>query len=91
MKRTLALVTILVVGVFSLPLAALPIGDGGEGWIPVIAFVGSAIIGAVVWSLGASPATPPLRRALAGAAFGLLATVVGFVIFWLLLSGLHGA
>ena len=94
-QRWIAVLILLVLGIFSLPLTAYFFDDQGtENWILPIAAVVMAGLGAVVGSLlpglaGASASRG--RAALVGAAVGIGALVVGVVAFFLLLSGFRGA
>ncbi len=95
MKRALAVVAILVAGILSLPLAAMPFSsEGSENWILPVALVLMAAVGAMV-SLAvpelAGPAAGTGRRAAIGAAVGIGAALVGTVVFFLLVSGVGGA
>jgi hypothetical protein len=94
-KRALALLVLLVLGVISLPLVASVLdGVGTENLIlPVqlalMAGVG-ALAGWAVPSLGGADATRR-RGTLFGAMIGLGAALLGLVIFFLLLNGISGA
>ena len=90
-QRLTGLLVLLVAGILSLPLsAALFDGEGSENWILPVALVVMAAIGA-----GLSFGLPALagetatagRRALVGAGWGVLASVVGVLVFWVLLNG----
>ena len=94
MQRALGLLVLLVAGLAALPLAALPFdGDGDESWIAPLAFGGIVVVGALVGLAlpGLTGAGTPLRRALLGALIGIAMTVVGLVVFFLLLNGFDGA
>jgi hypothetical protein len=86
---------LLVAGLLSLPLAVYLLDDQGtENWIVPVQLLVVAVIGAGVTL--ALPAlarvgAPTGRRALTGACWGLLASFVGVLVFWLLLSGFRGA
>lgn len=94
MKRWLAAGGLLVAGIFSLPLAALPFEESGEDWIFPLAVGGMAVLGA-----GVSMAVPelagedagPAKRLLVGAGIGVGGSLLGTAIFWFLISGLRGA
>jgi len=95
MSRIVALVVLLVLGVFSLPLVATFLdGDGAENWILPVALVLMALVGGLVGravpTLGGAEASRR-RGIVAGALLGLGAAVVGVVLFFLLISGLDGA
>lgn len=95
MQRVVGIVVLLGAGILSLPLTAAVL-DGGdtESWIVPVQLLLMAAIGAgVALALpGLAPgAATTGRRALTGAAFGLLAALVGLLVFWLLLSGFGGA
>ena len=95
LQRVVGALALLVAGMLSLPLAAFVLDDRGtENWILPVQLLVMAAIGA-----GATVALPalarggasPARRALTGAGWGLLAALVGVLVFWLLLSGFRGA
>lgn len=95
MKRLVACSVILLLGVVSLPLAALPLdGEGGENWIVPLQLGGMALVGALV-----SLAVPELagaradrrRRVGVGVGVGVAAALVGIFAFWLLVNGFDGA
>ena len=94
-QRVLGAVVLLATGIFSLPLsAALFDGEGSENWIAPVQLLVMAGIGA-----GLAVALPALaragastgRRAMTGMWWGLLAALVGVLVFWLALSGVGGA
>ena len=94
-QRVVGAVVLLVLGMLALPLsAALIDGEGAENWIIVLDLVAMAAFGAAV-----TIALPALagehasrgRRALTGMWWGLLAAIVGVVVFFLLLNGVGGA
>lgn len=94
-QRAVAVVVLLVAGILSLPVSAFFFdGEGSENWILPVALLAMAVLGAVVGRLlpglggaGASVA----RSAWIGAVVGVVASLAGFVIFFLLISGLDGA
>ena len=95
MSRIVALLVLLVLGLFSLPLVATFLdGDGAENWILPVALLLMALVGGLVGrsvpTLGGAEASPR-RGIVAGALLGLGAAVVGVVLFFLLISGLDGA
>jgi hypothetical protein len=94
-QRWIAVLILLVLGIFSLPVTAYFFDEQGtENWIIPIALVGMAALGAVVGSLlpGLAGASASRRRgALIGAAVGIGALAVGVVLFFLLISGFRGA
>jgi hypothetical protein len=94
-QRVVGGLVLLIAGMLSLPLAAYFLDDrGAENWIVPVQLLVMAAIGA-----GVAVALPALaragattgRRALTGVWWGLLAAVVGVLVFWLLLSGFGGA
>ncbi len=94
-QRVAGVVVLLVLGMLALPLSAAVIdGEGAENWIIVLDLVAMAAFGAAV-----TVALPALagggastgRRALTGVWWGLLAALVGVVVFFLLLNGIDGA
>jgi hypothetical protein len=94
-QRVVGALVLLVAGMLSLPLAAAVLdGEGTENWILPVQLVVMAAIGA-----GATTALPALagdpesttRRVVVGVGWGLLAAVVGVLVFWLLLNGFRGA
>ena len=94
-RRSAALVILLVLGVASLPVTAYFFDEQGtENWILPVAAVVMAVLGAVVGSLLpelAGRSASRRRGALVGAAVGISGLAVGAVVFFLLISGLRGA
>ena len=94
-QRVVGALVLLACGMLSLPLsAALLDGEGTENWIVPAQLVVMAGIGVgVTLALPAlaRAGAPTERRVLTGAWWGLLAALVGVVVFWLLISGLRGA
>jgi hypothetical protein len=94
-QRIAALVLLVVAGVLSLPLAAAFIdGEGNENFILPAQLLGMAVVGAVVGYLlpGLAGPTATTRRSVwVGVGVGLVLTVLGVVVFFLLLSGFDGA
>ena len=95
LQRVLAVVVLLVAGILSLPLVAAVLdGRGAENWIiPVDLLVMVAIGAGVAVALPAvaRAGEPTGRRAFAGVVWGVLAALIGLLVFWLLLSGFGGA
>ena len=94
-QRWTAVLILLVLGIFSLPVTAYFFDDeGSENWIVPVAVLLMAVLGAIVGSmlpgLAGSGATQQ-RGALIGAAVGVAMLVLGIVVFFLLLSGFEGA
>lgn len=93
-ERMLGVLVLVVAGIVSLPLAAAPFdSEGSENWIIPVQLGGMAVIGAAV-----SVAIPGLtgaetvgRRVVLGAAIGVLTSLVGVLVFFLLLNGFDGA
>lgn len=95
LQRIVGGLALLVAGVVSLPVAAFFLdGERTENWIVPVQLVAMAAIGAVV-ALALPDLVrddaPSTRRALTGAGLGLLAALVGVLVFWLLISGFDGA
>ena len=95
MRRVVALLVLLVLGVISLPLVASVLdGQGTENLILVVQLVLMALAGALAgWlvpALGGADASPR-RGIVIGALLGLGAAVFGLVIFFLLINGISGA
>jgi uncharacterized membrane protein len=94
-QRGVGVLVLLVAGMLSLPLAALLLdGQGTENWILPAQLLVMAGVGVGVTSLLpalARSGASTRRRAVTGAAWGLLAAVVGVLVFWLLISGFNGA
>jgi hypothetical protein len=94
-KRVVALVVLLVLGVLSLPLVAWVLdGEATENWIVPVQLLLMAVVGAVVGRLVpelAGAGATPRRAVVVGVLVGVGAAVLGLVIFFLLLSGLDGA
>ena len=94
-QRVVGIIVLLVTGMLSLPVAAaLFDGPATENWVIVIQLVAMAAIGA-----GLALALPALagagastgRRAMTGTWWGLLAALVGVLLFWVLINGFGGA
>ena len=94
-KRVVAVVVLLALGVLSLPLVAYVLdGEGTENWILPVQLLLMAVVGAVVGRLlpeVAGEGATPRRAVVVGALVGVGAAVLGLVVFFLLLSGLDGA
>jgi hypothetical protein len=94
-QRVVGVLLLLIVGMLSLPLAAYALGDRGtENWVLPLQLLAMAAIGAgVTLALPAlaRAGTPPGRRALTGVTWGIVAALIGVLVFWLLLSGIRGA
>lgn len=94
-QRVLGVVVLLVAGTLSLPATTSFLdAPGRENWIVPVQALVMALVGAA--SVLALPAlapsgASPVVRALVGAGWGLLAAVVGVLVFWLLINGLTGA
>ncbi|CUR59189.1 conserved membrane hypothetical protein [metagenome] len=94
-QRVVGVLVLLVAGMVSLPLSALVLDDQGtENWILpaqllVMAGIGAAVTAALPALARAGSSSG--RRALTGVGWGLLAAVVGVLVFWLLISGFDGA
>jgi len=95
LQRVVGVLVLLVAGMLSLPLAAYMLdGRGTENWIVPAQLLVMAVIGAgVTFALPALArmGAPTGRRALTGVCWGLLASSVGVLVFWFLLSGFRGA
>ncbi len=94
-QRVTGVAVLLATGVLSVPVAALLFdGQGTENWIIPVQLVAMAATGAAVTialpALAREGATTA-RRARTGLWWGLLAAVVGVLVFWLLLNGFRGA
>jgi hypothetical protein len=94
-QRVAALLLLFVLGIASLPLSALVLGDEGtENWILPAAAALVLLVGAAVGSVlpGLAGAGASRRRAAGvGAVAGVGMLVVGVVLFFLLLNGFSGA
>src|SRR5688572_10611125 len=94
-QRWAAVLLLLVLGIFSLPVAALfSDSEGSENWILPGAIALIVVLGALVGAALpgiAGPEASRARGALVGALVGVGMLVVGVVIFFLLLSGFDGA
>lgn len=95
LQRLVGVLALLVAGVLSLPVAAYFLDDRGtEDWIIPVQLLAMAAIGTGVTlalpALGRSHGSTA-RRVLTGAGLGLLAALVGVLVFWLLISGSGGA
>jgi hypothetical protein len=95
LQRVVGVVVLLVAGTMSLPVAASFLDDQGtENWIvPAQLLVMAAIGAGLACALPAlaRPGAPTGQRALTGGCWGLLAALVGVLVFWLLISGTRGA
>ncbi|WP_165354998.1 hypothetical protein [Nocardioides oleivorans] len=94
-QRVVGIVVLVVLGMLSLPMSAYAIdGEGAENWIIVVQLGAMALLGAAV-TVGlpglAREGAGTGRRALTGVWWGLLAALVGVVVFWFLLNGVRGA
>lgn len=95
LQRVVAVMLLLTAGILSLPLTAAVVdGPGMENWILPVQLVVMAAIGAAVTialPAMARAGAPTRTRALTGLGWGLLAALVGVLVFWLLLNGFRGA
>src|SRR5215210_7039029 len=94
-QRWTAVLILLVLGIFSLPVTAYFFdGEGTENWIIPVAVLLMAVLGAIVGSMLpglAGPGSTQQRGAMIGGAVGVGMLVLGIVVFFLLLSGFDGA
>ncbi len=94
-QRIIGVVVLLATGIYSLPVAAAVFdGEGTENWIVPVQLLVMAAIGAglaVALPALARAGAPTVRRAMTGAWWGLLAALVGVLLFWLLINGFDGA
>lgn len=94
-QRFVALVVLLAAGTVSLPLSAYFLDDEGtENWIFPVQLGGMAVFGALVGAALPGLARAGSSRARAarlGAVIGLVLSVVGVLVFFLILSGFDGA
>jgi hypothetical protein len=94
-QRIVGAVVLFVTGLLSLPAAAFLFdSQGSENWIIPVQLGAMAATGAVVTIVlpalareGASTS----RRARTGIWWGLLAALVGVLVFWFALNGIRGA
>lgn len=95
LQRVVGVLALVVAGILSLPVAAFLLDDQGmENWIFPAQLVVMAVIGAgvtVALPSLARAGAPAGRRVLTGVCWGLLAALVGVLVFWLLISGRSGA
>lgn len=94
-QRVLGVAVLIVAGMLSLPLSATLLdGQGTENWIIPVQLVVMAVVGAAL-ALAlpalAPEGAPTPRRALTGVGWGLLAAIVGVLVYFLLISGISGA
>lgn len=94
-QRWIAVLVLLVLGIFSLPVAAsFSDSEGSENWIlpgaVALIVVLGALVGVVLPGI-AGPDATRARGAVTGAVVGVVLLVVGVVIFFLLLNGFDGA
>lgn len=94
-QRIVGAVVLLVTGMLSLPLSAAVFdGEGTENWIVPVQLLAMAGIGAglaVALPALAREGAPTGRRAMTGAWWGLLAALVGVLVFWFAINGISGA
>jgi hypothetical protein len=93
-QRIVALVLLLAGGVVCLPLSAYYVDAVSENLIFPAALGGMAILGALVGALLpglARAGSSRARAARVGVVIGLVLTVIGTLVFFLLLSGFDGA
>ena len=94
-QRWTAVLLLLVLGIFSLPVTAYFFdGEGTENWIIPVAVLVMVVLGAIVGSMLpglAGSGASQQRGALIGAALGVGMLVLAVAVFFLLLSGFDGA
>lgn len=94
-QRVIGVVVLLGTGLYSVPLsAALLDGEGAENWIVPVQLLAMAATGAglaLALPAMAREGAPAGRRAMTGAWWGLLAALVGVLLFWFAINGLGGA
>jgi len=94
-QKVLGALLLLVLGILSLPVVAFFLdGAGTENWIIPVQLVLMAVIGAVVTLVVpvlAPASATTTTRALTGVGWGVLAALVGLLVFFLLLNGFDGA
>ena len=94
-QRVVGAVVLFVTGLLSLPAAAFLFdSQGSENWIIPVQLGAMAATGAVVTVVLpalASEGASTSRRARTGIWWGLLAALVGVLVFWFALSGTGGA
>ena len=94
-QRVIAFVVLLAAGIVSLPVAAYFLDDQGtENLIIPAALGGMALVGALVGVALpgiARPGSSSARAARVGAITGVVMTLLGVVIFFLILNGFDGA
>ncbi|MBB3036970.1 hypothetical protein [Hoyosella altamirensis] len=94
MSRLPAVLLLLILGIFSLPVSAFFLdGPGTENWIVPVHFVVMGAAGALVafWLPLAQDGASPGKRILVGASTGIGLAIVGLAVFWFLLNGIGGA
>ncbi len=95
MPTVIAYVLLLAAGIVSLPVSAAFLdGQSTENWIVPAQLGAMAVIGALVGLVTPGLGRPTMsttRRALFGVLLGLLAAMVGVVVFFLLINGFRGA
>ncbi|PKH39036.1 hypothetical protein SAMN05192575_103270 [Nocardioides alpinus] len=94
-QRAIGIAVLLAAGMLSLPVSAFLFDAESSGsWIIPVQLLAMAVTGAAV-----TVALPALaregdstsRRARTGIWWGLLAALVGVLVFWFLLNGIRGA
>ena len=90
--RVAGLALILAVGVFSLPLAALPFeGSGDENAILPLQVGGMTLFGALMGLALRVAEGSTRRRAVLGGLLGVGGALLGGAVFFVLLGGVSGA
>ncbi|HHU09675.1 MAG TPA: hypothetical protein GXZ60_06635 [Intrasporangiaceae bacterium] len=94
-RRVIAGLVLILTGILSLPLAAAVLdGRATENLIIPAQLICMAFFGAglaIALPSLAPAAAEPKQRALVGAGWGVLAALVGLLVFWLALNGFDGA
>lgn len=94
-QRVVGALVLLVAGILSLPIVASFLdGANTEGWIIPVQLLLMAVIGAVVTITLPALAPPGVStgvRAFTGVGWGVIAALVGLLVFFFLLNGFDGA
>lgn len=92
-RRIYIVVLLVLLGLISLPLVAAVLDVVNENLIAPVHVALMLLAGIVLWIKvpGLSSSTNTSRKIAMGAAVGFLASVIAYVVFFLLLNGLGGA
>lgn len=92
-RRIYIVVLLVLLGVITLPLVAAALDVVNENLIAPVHVALMLLAGILLWTKvpGLSSSTNTSRQIAVGAAIGFLASLIAYVVFFLLLSGFGGA